>query len=146
MTASTDRFHRRSFLGIAAIGVLGLTVAGCGDDDDPVATGGEEQAPGTTANAPVPTTDEPQEAVVDISMKDIEFQPKVATVKVGQRVVWTNREGVQHDVRALKGATFHSELFGEGGSFSFTPKKAGTISYDCSVHPGMTGKLKVVEA
>jgi plastocyanin len=144
MTAPTDRFHRRSFLGIAAIGVLGLTVAGCGDDDT-VTTNGEQQKPTTTGSAPVRTTNEPQESVVDISMQDTKFSPKVATVKVGQRVVWTNRDGMQHDVRALKGAKFKSELFGEGGSYSFTPKKAGTVSYDCSIHPGMTGKLKVVE-
>jgi plastocyanin len=79
-------------------------------------------------------------------MKDIQFVPKQATVKLGQRVVWTNDEAVQHDVRALKGASFHSELFGERGTYSWTPTKTGTLAYDCSVHPGMVGSLTIVDA
>lgn len=140
---------RRSFLGLAAAGVLGLTVAGCGGDDD----GDTASAPETSA-ADEPTTapetvsaeaDTPADSdVVPVSMKDIQFVPKEVTVKVGQKVVWTNAESVQHDVRALEGATFQSKLFGEGGTYEYTAKKAGTIEYDCSVHPGMTGTLTIV--
>lgn len=138
---------RRSFLGVAAVGVLGLTVAGCGGGDssssdttaDTGATSGEGAAKDSTATAPTKGTTLP------IAMKDIQFVPKVAVARVGQKVTWTNADDVQHDVRALKGAKFQSPLFGKGGSYSFTPKQAGTIEYDCSVHPGMTGVLKVVE-
>lgn len=151
MTQPTDRFHRRSFLGIAAVGVLGLTVAGCGGDDESAATTAPETsaAEPTTESTPAETTTASDAAsgdVVAISMKDIQFVPKVATVKVGQQVVWTNDESVQHDVRALEGASFQSELFGEGGTYEWTPKKAGTLEYDCSVHPGMVGTLKIVAA
>lgn len=135
---------RRSFLGLAAVGVLGLTVVGCGSDDGAATT-----APATSAAEPEETSTAaaPAEAGADtvaVAMKDIQFAPKVVTVKVGQTVVWTNTDSVQHDVRALKGATFQSALFGQGGTYEFTPKKAGTVEYDCSVHPGMVGSLKVV--
>lgn len=76
-------------------------------------------------------------------MEDIEFKPKSLSVKVGQKVTWTNDESVQHNVVATKGASFKSELFGKGGTYSYTPKKAGSIAYVCTVHPGMEGKLTV---
>lgn len=154
MTRPSDRFHRRSFLGLAAVGVLGLTVAGCGGDDDgsTASTAPETSAAGdatTTETAPAETTTAEDAAdgdVVEIGMKDIQFVPKEATVKVGQKVVWTNNESVQHDVRALEGGSFQSELFGEGGTYEYTPKAAGTLEYDCSVHPGMVGTLTIVAA
>ncbi|WP_320672203.1 cupredoxin domain-containing protein [Patulibacter defluvii] len=133
---------RRSFLAVAAVGALGLTVAGCGGDDD----GGDTTT--ATEQPTTPATTETQSAAgsgtLAIAMKDIQFTPKVATAKVGQKVVWTNEDSVPHDVRALKGESFQSETFGKGGTYSFTPKKAGTIEYDCSLHPGMVGTLKVV--
>lgn len=148
--SSADRtFHRRSFLGIAAVGVLGLTVAGCGGDDEGT-TAPETSAADTPTTGDAPSTTSGGAAsggdTVAISMKDIQFVPKQATVKVGQKVVWTNDEAVQHDVRALEGAKFHSELFGQGGTYEYTPTKAGTLEYDCSVHPGMVGTLVIVDA
>ena len=58
-------------------------------------------------------------------MKNIQFDPKEITVKVGEKVTWTNDESVSHDVAATKGASFKSDMFGEGGTFAFTPTKAG---------------------
>jgi plastocyanin len=46
-------------------------------------------------------------------------------------------------VTATKGAKFMSQAFGGGKTYSFTPRKAGTISYVCTLHPGMVGKLIV---
>jgi plastocyanin len=77
-------------------------------------------------------------------MKDTSFDPKDQTVKVGQKVTWTNDDGAAHNVTADSGATFKSSSFGSGGTFSFTPKKAGTIAYECTLHPGMKATLKVV--
>lgn len=108
-------------------------------------------APGTTA-APETTTEAAPAAgaggadVVAIAMQDIQFVPKTVEVRVGQTVVWTNREAVQHDVRALKGGDFRSAVLGEGQTYEFTPEAAGTVRYDCSIHPGMTGTLRVTEA
>lgn len=125
---------RRSFLGLAAVSVLGLTVAGCGSDDKGSASSTTTASAGSSSG----------NGDLQIAMENIQFVPKVATAKVGQKVTWTNKDSVQHDVRALKGAKFQSSLFGKDGSYSFTPKEPGTIAYDCSVHPGMVGVLKVV--
>ena len=82
---------------------------------------------------------------VTIDMKNIQFSPKEATVKVGQTVKWVNQDTVDHDVSAKSGADFKSELFGNGKSFEWKADKAGTVSYVCTVHPGMVGTLKVTQ-
>jgi plastocyanin len=79
-----------------------------------------------------------------ISMKGLRFHPDHAQVTVGQKVTWVDDESVPHDVKADSGASFASETFGHHGTFSYTPTKAGTIKYECTLHPGMTGKLTVV--
>ena len=120
---------------------LALAAAGCGGDDgDPAATGsGATAAPSTAADAPTSGT------VVEVSMKDIQFNPDEVAVKVGQTVRWVDDEDVPHNVTATKGETFRSDTFSKGGSFEYTPKKAGTISYVCTIHPGMDGTLTVTE-
>jgi plastocyanin len=80
-----------------------------------------------------------------LTLKNIAFHPKTASVKVGHRVTWTNEEDVMHNVTAVKGASFKSKLFGKDGSFSYTPTKVGTIKYTCTVHPGMDGTLNVTK-
>jgi plastocyanin len=76
-------------------------------------------------------------------MQNIAFDPKDVTVKVGQKVTWTNDDSVSHNVTAQSGASFKSKDFGNGGTFSFSPTKAGTIKYVCTIHPGMTATLTV---
>jgi plastocyanin len=76
-------------------------------------------------------------------MQNIQFSPKDTTVKVGQKVTWTNDDNTDHNVTAESGADFKSKDFGNGATFSFTADKAGTINYVCTIHPGMTGTLTV---
>jgi plastocyanin len=76
-------------------------------------------------------------------MQNIAFDPKAVTVKVGQKVTWTNEDTVDHNVTSQSGETIKSDNFGKGGTFSFTPKTAGKISYVCTLHPGMTATLTV---
>jgi plastocyanin len=83
----------------------------------------------------------PKSAVV-IHMHNIKFSPDTATAKAGQKVCWVNDDDVQHDAVADNGE-FKSKLFGNGQTFTTTVSKPGSISYVCTVHPGMTGTLKV---
>ena len=78
-----------------------------------------------------------------INMQNIQFSPKTETVKVGEKVTWVNKDSVDHDVKAESGASFSSDQFGQGGTSSFTPTKAGEIKYVCTLHPGMDGTLTV---
>jgi len=141
-----------------ALAAGGLAVAGCGSDDS------SSDSPATTAAAPPTTPAEGQEdpatgtggaaadaggtqagATVSVSMKDIAFDPKSVTAKVGDKVEWTNDDDVQHNVVADSGADFKSDIFGKGGTYEYTPETAGTIDYECTLHPGMVGKIIVVK-
>jgi len=80
-----------------------------------------------------------------VTMKNIAFAPSSVTVKVGQKITWTNDDSVTHNVTATSGASFRSSDFSQGGTFSYTPTKAGTIHYVCTIHPGMDGTIVVTQ-
>ena len=114
-------------------GLACLAVAGCGSSDPGSGSSSSNATPAPAAGG-----------AVTIGMRNIQFSPKDQTVKVGQKVTWVNEDSVDHDVKADSGADFSSDQFGKGGKFSFTPTKPGEIKYECTLHPGMEGTLKVV--
>jgi plastocyanin len=79
-----------------------------------------------------------------IEMKSLHFKPGHVQVTVGQKITWHNDESVGHDVKADSGASFSSETFSKDGTFSWTAGKAGTVTYECTLHPGMDGTIDVV--
>jgi plastocyanin len=81
-----------------------------------------------------------------VSMQNLRFKPDHVQVAVGQKVTWRNDENIGHDVKADSGASFSSETFNKDKTYSFTPAKAGTIKYECTLHPGMDGTIDVVAA
>jgi plastocyanin len=112
------------------LALVALAAAGCGSSDD--------SSSENTSSAPAPASS--GGGAVTIDMKDIQFDPSSATVKVGQTVKWVNEDDVPHNV---VGGPLKSKTFGKGGSFEFTPKKAETISYVCTIHPNMKATLTV---
>jgi plastocyanin len=111
---------------IIALLALGLAACGGGDDDT-------QPAAGSAC---------PSDAVT-IHMKDIKFNPASTTANTGQTVCWVNDDTVDHDAVADSGASFKSELFGKGKTFTTKLDKAGTVKYECTIHPGMTGEIDV---
>jgi plastocyanin len=109
-------------LTIAAICAVAAVVSACGSDNS-----------GGSGGSGPPT----------ISMHDLRFHPAHVSVKVGQRVTWTNDDTVDHNVTAKSGAKFMSQAFGGGGKYTYTPRSPGTITYVCTLHPGMNGTLVV---
>ena len=125
------RFPRSFALGAAVTGVL---LTGCGGAADDAAKPADPDQP---VRAEVPS--EPG----TIAMKDVKFVPERLTIKVGETVTWRNDESLDHNVVAQKGENFRSRAFGEGGTYTFTARKPGTIDYVCNLHPGMDGQLIV---
>jgi plastocyanin len=125
---------RRMLLLLCAL--VALAAAGCGGSDN---GGSSSSAASSTSTAASSSGG----GGVAIKMQNIQFAPKDVTVKVGQKVTWTNDDSVDHNVTAQSGADFKSKDFGNGATFSFTPDKAGTIKYVCTIHPGMTATLTV---
>ncbi|HST43349.1 MAG TPA: cupredoxin domain-containing protein [Conexibacter sp.] len=126
---------------LLAVGALAL--AGCGDDD----SGGDTNAaaPATTAASDAPATTPAGDSGgdVEVVMKGIAYSPSSITVRAGQRITWVNEDDVLHDVVSTDGERIESELFPNGESFSFTPTRAGSIHYVCTIHPGMEGNITV---
>ena len=121
----------------ALCAVVALAAAGCGSSNSSSTSSGSSSGSASTAAA------SSSGGGVAIKMQNIAFDPKAVTVKVGQKVTWTNDDSVDHNVTSQSGETIKSDNFGKGGTFSFTPTKAGTINYVCTIHPGMTATLTV---
>ena len=85
-----------------------------------------------------------EDAGTRIAMRDLEFAPREATVRAGQAVQWRNEEEAPHDVVAVAGARFRSRTILRDGTFAFEARRPGPIRYVCTLHPGMTGTLRVV--
>jgi len=117
---------RRLSLLLVLMSAIALPAAGCGGDGG---GGGDAQA---------------LSASDVIGMKSLHFKPGHVQVPVGQKITWRNDESVPHDVKADSGASFSSKSFGKDGTFSWTPDKAGTVKYECTLHPGMDGTIDVV--
>jgi plastocyanin len=115
---------RKVLLGIAVVGLLAGSACGGGDDDpkkDPAPTSG--QAPAATIKG-LGTTWEPDEV----------------TVKAGEVVEWDVDGSIVHDLKGDEGVAHKA-----ASKYTYTHKyaKPGTYSYQCTIHPGMTGTVTV---
>lgn len=132
---------------IPLIAVAGaVTLAGCGSSSSSSSStpAASTSTPAATSSASTSSTPAaPAAGGVAITMKNIAFDPKAVTVKKGEKITWTNGEAVPHNVTASSGASFKSALLNQGQTFTFTPTKAGTIKYACTIHPGMDGTITV---
>ncbi len=106
------------------LALLGLTVVACGS------------SPERTASAA------PQASVVRVGMKHNRFTPRRITVRLGQRVRWTNGDAVAHTVASVD-LRLSSDAIRAGKTFSYRPRRAGRFRYFCTIHAGQTGVLVV---
>ena len=102
----------------AALLVLPLFGAACG---------------GSSGGSSTPTT----KGEVDVI--DNAFKPKTIDVSVGDTVTWVWKGSVKHNVTGpgFNGPTQKS------GSYTHTFNSAGSFTYNCTIHPGMKGTVKV---
>jgi plastocyanin len=98
--------------------------------------------------------------VVVVRIKNLAFVPSVITVRPGTTVRWINEDPFAHDVtsgsvvsgrraRQVKRSRtpdgrFRSGAYGGGGAFEQTFTEPGDYPYFCTIHPIMTGVVKVV--
>jgi plastocyanin len=110
--------------------VLALSAAGCGSGSD----SGSHAAVG----APVAG------GSVHVVMQSLFFAPTAVHAKVGQRVVWTNRDSAPHNVTYVSGPRFRSSrTLHAGARFAIRLTAPGTIHYFCSLHPWMKATIDV---
>ena len=77
-----------------------------------------------------------------IEIKDRKYAPAKLTIKVGQTVLWINRDDNDHTIVADDNS-FKSEDLSRGESFKWTFKKVGKSKYHCKYHPREKGEVTV---
>jgi plastocyanin len=80
-------------------------------------------------------------AETTVTIDNFTFAPAQLTVKVGDTVTWKNHDDIPHTV--VSAGKFRSKAMDTDDSFSFTFTAAGEYKYFCSLHPHMTGTVKV---
>jgi plastocyanin len=130
----------RPFIVTAAVAVV-LVAAGCGGGSSSSSSSTSTPAPASTSGG---GTSGP---VTKVSMHNIQFNPKSVTVQKGATVEWVNDDSVNHDVTKDTGpgpqfSSGSGNLTG-GDTYKVTFNTPGTIKYECTVHPGMTGTIVV---
>jgi plastocyanin len=78
---------------------------------------------------------------VKVTIDNFTFSPAELKVKVGDTVTWTNHDDIPHTV--VSAGKFRSKTMDTDNAFSFTFTSAGDYKYFCSLHPHMTGMIKV---
>ena len=76
-----------------------------------------------------------------VTIDNFTFTPAQLTIKVGTTVTWKNRDDIPHTI--VSAGKFRSKTLDTDDSFSFTFTAAGDYKYFCSLHPHMTGMVKV---
>lgn len=138
---------RRLLTILACCALAGAVFAGCGGNkntDSPKSTAASDTT-STAESTPAPAPAGGGGKAVVVDMKDIQFTPKAITAKVGQTVKWTNSDTAPHNVTATKGEKFKSSTFQKGGTYEYKLDKAGSITYVCTIHPGMEGTITVTQ-
>jgi plastocyanin len=78
---------------------------------------------------------------ITVSIDNFTFAPTELKVKVGDTITWTNHDDIPHTV--VSAGKFRSKALDTDNSFSFTFAATGDYKYFCSLHPHMTGMIKV---
>jgi plastocyanin len=71
----------------------------------------------------------------------VKYVPETLTVKRGDTIVWINKDPFPHTVTSS--GAFDSHAIAADKSWKLKPRKAGDYAYVCTLHPNMTGQLKV---
>lgn len=133
---------------LAAMAALGLGLAACSGG------GGAKSALAHTvagtagmAGMDMPATASPLSgpaiATNKVTILNFAFMPRIITVHAGQTVTWTNMDEEPHTVTDGNDGINSTVLGNQGSTFSYTFTKAGSYSYNCSIHPFMHGMVVV---
>ena len=77
-----------------------------------------------------------------VAIDGVAFAPATLTVKVGETVVWVNKDPFPHTVTSQIGG-FDSHDIAPDQSWSSTTTRAGVFPYLCTLHPTMRATLTV---
>jgi plastocyanin len=83
-------------------------------------------------------------AAAAVTIQNFTFTPGQVTVRAGDTVTWTNRDGAAH---SAKFPSFSTPVLSQGQSASLVFGNAGTFNYICGIHgASMSGTVVVLAA
>lgn len=124
---------------VAHLGPIGLALlaTACGGGSSGSGTIGDDgytTSPGGTTGTPVVSN--------AVTVADNSFSPATVQVSPGTTVRWTwGQEAHEHNVRFSDGTG--SETLGGNATYSRSFLAAGTYTYQCTLHAGMSGTVTV---
>lgn len=134
--ARNGRLYRRAAAGTTALVVL-ISVAACGDDNEPDSNGAAS-------------------ASSEVTMRLIAFRPESLEAKTGTAITWTQEDAGAHtvtsgaveqggsDVTTKPDGRFDSGQLATGRTFRFTFDAPGIYPYFCAIHPAtMRGEIRI---
>jgi plastocyanin len=78
----------------------------------------------------------------DISIANFAFSPATLPIPVGDTVLWTNNQSVQHTVTSDTGTELAGNL-SSGSTYQHIFLTAGSFPYHCAIHTTMHGSVTV---
>ena len=78
---------------------------------------------------------------IEVISDNLNFSPDTLRLPADLKVTWINRDDIPHTV--VCAGKFRSKTMDTDGTFSFTFTAPGEYKYFCSLHPHMTGAVKV---
>jgi len=79
-----------------------------------------------------------------VVLKNIAFSPRSLSISKGSTVTFAFRDGsTAHNVVSVGSRRFRGIPTRTTGSRRRTFTRAGTYRYECTLHPGMTGRITV---
>jgi plastocyanin len=84
----------------------------------------------------------PAARTLQVKIDNFSFLPASATVPVGTKVTWTNRDDMPHTVTSTD-KRIASPLLDTDQTFSYTFTAPGAYAYYCGIHPKMTAQITV---
>ncbi|MGO4305761.1 cupredoxin domain-containing protein [Cupriavidus sp. RAF12] len=77
-----------------------------------------------------------------VTIDSTQYSPQELAIKVGDTVVWVNKDPFPHTVTA-QAAAFDSKSIAPGKSWKYRATQRGAYPYICGLHPTMKGMLRV---
>jgi plastocyanin len=126
----------------ALVMATALAVAACSG-------GGTTPAPSTAAQSAAPSAAQASGSgsgggggSQSVEIKNFAFNPATVTVKVGDKITWTNADSAAHTVTFDDGSA-DSKNLAQNATFDHTFSTAGTFAYHCTIHSQMKGTVTV---
>jgi plastocyanin len=124
LSAEVFMFRRLALL----LGFL-VFVAGCSNSSSPTTPTNN----GTPVSIPTNAT----------NLGAAAYSPNPLTVTAGTTVTWTNNDNTAHTATSDTSGVFDTGSIPPGGQASATLGARGTVTYHCTIHPGMVGSIIV---